>query len=1580
MSRIIYSKYSDERDVKFNIVTTIEEQDGKKIVYKKALQPEGLGHVQNMPVVCKELNELYRDTSLQMADCKSVYQDCVSFEYIKGRGLDNLLDEYLEQGNKIKVEETLLDYVEEVRIANSKEIFHKSQEFVDVFGDAPIIEGVPATSIANIDMIVDNVLLTDEGKKVIDYEWTFHFQVPTQYIIYRLIHYFVCKSVKRLEMFRDELFDRVGISESQQIVYEEMERNFQDYVRGTTVPVRDAVNWFGQECYSTEELLYAKRHWDYEVGKNQIEVFVDRGNGDELYLDYEVSPVEDSDRVELLIHLKEEVSHVRIDPAMDRCLVYIEDVKPELKIHSNCVREEANLFAFDTEDPQIIFYPKAGNKELYVVLTINTASEEVVNWYDEVAHKKDVIIAKRDAVVETRVKMAEVSAQRMMNRDTQLDIYRGQIAAMEGTFGWRAYRFYRRVKAKLFHGQRILPVESNPQYLSLLEQDAALANQEIELVNQIDTTRITYNLEQPVNGTSDNYGMINIEGWCFTLEVAITLVEVHVGDQIYQAQMGLERSDVGDCFAHMGDNSRYSGFQYSYKVPEELYGQEIEIEVCIISENNSVSESRTVKMHSEEEIKLLRNDILAHHDEYEIWCKKHEMTEGKRNYIREHIKSFDKQPLISIVMPTYNPQEDIFREALDSVLAQLYTNWELCIVDDCSSKVDVANIVAEYQKQYENIHFKRLEQNSNISVATNAGVEMISGEYIFLMDHDDLVAEEALYEVVRELQIRDDIDVIYSDDDKISMEGKRFAPQFKPDFSPELLLSFMYFSHIFVIRKELYKEVGGCRVGYEGSQDYDLALRVTEKARQVVHIPKVLYHWRATPQSTASSAKAKPESLERGRQAVQDTVDRRELPLEAYMPEFAKKASVGVFALRFAGENPPKVSIVIPTKNHVDILKRCVDSIFEKTTYRNYEVILVDNYSDDPDTITYEQSVDCKIIQVANVNGQFNFSRMVNAGVEVAEGEYVVLLNNDTEIIEPDWIQKLLAYMIIDRVGVVGTKLLYSDRTVQHAGVLLGVMNGIASHAFKLIPDWDGGYLSFAKVARNYSAVTAAAFMTSKKVYEEVNGFDEEDFAVSYNDVDYCMRVKQAGYRVVYNAESLLFHHEGKSRGVEQTGYYSDGREEYNFVSRWITNNDCDSYYNPNQSKETERFELNLKRVFSLEKRESKILLITHNLNFEGAPIVQLNVAKQLQGHGYTFEVLAMKEGPLRAEYENAGIAVKVVTIDGQHYDNVTEQLKLLQAEYENQSFDACYANTLDCYWGIHLGHELKIPTIWGIHESATMSKFFENRDERILEAAKEAAEMATKVVYVAEATEKMFESYDTFNTTVIANGIDFTKVEAFQRDYDRQEVRKELGIKEDEVLISIFGTFCLRKGHKVFVEAAKKIKAQILNARFLMVGMHDSTYGSSVVDMIEQSEIREDIQVLDACSDVYKYYMATDIYVCTSYEESSPLVILESMAFGNAIVSTNVFGIPEQVRNNQEALLVEPDAPDQVAASVIQLVQDEKLRNRLARNAYYRVRTHFKYQSMICKYDEIFQEVVEEGMNRVYEMYRNERNERDGE
>ena len=558
--------------------------------------------------------------------------------------------------------------------------------------------------------------------------------------------------------------------------------------------------------------------------------------------------------------------------------------------------------------------------------------------------------------------------------------------------------------------------------------------------------------------------------------------------------------------------------------------------------------------------------------DYGEWYELTKPTEEELARQREEWMDF--RPKLSIVIPAYQTPERYLKELLDSIFAQTYENWEICVADGSPAGKSCERVFRRYANRDDRVKYLILGENKGISGNTNAAMDMASGDFIILADHDDTLTPNALYEVAKAINADPLNDVIYSDEDKLDMDGGAlFEPHFKPDFDPDLLTSTNYICHLFAVNRDLVEEVGQFNQEFDGAQDYDFIFRCTEKARKIHHIPKVLYHWRCHQGSTASNPESKLYAFEAGARAIQAHFDRLGIGTES----IEKGVDYGKYHVRFRIEGEPLVSVIIPNKDHAGDLDICLKSLMEKATYRNLEYVIIENNSTDPETFAYYEKLkkEHPNVKVVTWEREFNYSAINNFGVKYADGEYFLFLNNDTEIIEPDTIQEMLGYCQREDVGAVGARLLYQDDTIQHAGVVVG-FGGIAGHTFIGLHKSENSYFHRAMCAQDYSAVTAACMMTKRQVFERAGGFSEE-LAVAFNDIDYCMKVRAQDKLVVYNPYALLYHYESKSRGLEDTPekVARFNREIKIFSEKWpdILKNG-DPYYNPNLTLRKSNFAL----------------------------------------------------------------------------------------------------------------------------------------------------------------------------------------------------------------------------------------------------------------------------------------------------------------------------------------------------------------------------------------------------------------------
>ncbi len=667
------------------------------------------------------------------------------------------------------------------------------------------------------------------------------------------------------------------------------------------------------------------------------------------------------------------------------------------------------------------------------------------------------------------------------------------------------------------------------------------------------TYHYTFNVDHPRSWSTASNKLL-ILGWCYENSAApIRGIRASFAGKTFEGIYGSKRLDV---LASTGmRQSEYSGIKIDVRT--HLGDHPLIVEV----QHDDGWHPLFQKM-----VHVGKAGDPTELSEYEKWCHQHEELSGEDlGAIRAHMEAFAARPLISVVMPVYNTPEALLAKAIESVLGQLYPRWELCIADDASTEPHVRAVLERFAAKDARIRVSYRPSNGHICEATNTALGMATGDFTALFDHDDVLAPTALYEVAAEIESHPDAQLIYTDEDKIDMEDRRFDPYFKPDWNPDLNYGQNYTSHLSVYRTELIRAVGGFRKGFEGSQDWDLVLRCIERipASAIRHIPKLLYHWRAAPGSTALQLAEKSYPVEAARMALEDHFSRM-----GGKVELAPVAG-DHWRVRFPVPSPaPLVSLIIPTRNAVKLLRQAVKSVLENTDYPNFEILIVDNASDDPGTVAYFGELARRNdprVRVLPYPEPFNYSAINNFAVRESQGEIVGLLNNDVEAINRDWLSEMVSQASRPGIGAVGAMLYYPLNTVQHAGVILG-LGGVAGHPFKEFPRGDQGQKNRLRLVQNYSAVTAACLVIRKDRFTEVGGLNERDLPVAFNDVDLCCKLIRAGYRNLWTPHAEFYHHESATRGVEDTPEKKarfQSEVDY-MMNTWGSLLMADPAYNPN--------------------------------------------------------------------------------------------------------------------------------------------------------------------------------------------------------------------------------------------------------------------------------------------------------------------------------------------------------------------------------------------------------------------------------
>ncbi|MEH1903250.1 MAG: glycosyltransferase [Nostoc sp.] len=970
-------------------------------------------------------------------------------------------------------------------------------------------------------------------------------------------------------------------------------------------------------------------------------------------------------------------------------------------------------------------------------------------------------------------------------------------------------------------------------------------------------------------------------------------------------------------------------------------------------------------------------------DLYQRWLQTNVLSSSLLRRMREDAdKLAPKGVKISVVVPVYNTPKHFLKEMIESVISQIYPNWELCIADDASTKPHVQELLQQLIAEDSRIKIVFRQENGHIVEATNSALKIATGDYVALLDHDDILSSDALLHVAECIDKHPQADWIYTDEDKINESGYHFDPQMKGAWSPEMAITHNFTHHLTVIRKTLIDQLGGMRKGFEGAQDLDLFLRVSEKTTpdKVHHIPHICYHWRTHAGSTASHGTQKRYVFDSAYNAIEGAIQRRGLKAKTFLPPIAKQHGLCLHQIKWdnslIAENP--VTIVIPTKDRVDLLKKCVSSLEKTVDHRFVRLLIIDDCSTEHSTHQYfkklqqDYVLQCRIIRSERKIDVFNYARLMNLACEHVDTPYVLHLNNDIQALEPGWLEDMVGWMSIDGVGVVGAKLLYPDQTIQHAGVVVGYHNGLADHLFHRLHKEEVGYICLPHAARNASAVTGACMLTSTNLYRELGGFDEDNFAVEYNDVDYCLRVLKSGKRIVYTPQAILIHETSASRGKTY-----NPREHIKFIEKY--NNFIDPFFNRNLNINSMLMAINPYAYSHLDRiSKSKILFITHNLNLEGAPLIVYNYTRYFATKGgCEICVLSSNDGILRQEYENLNIPVKIcketLPLQKESLEQYRQRLQKIGDNLNLESYELVVCNTLLSFWGIELAKLFKLPTIWHIHESQSLdmsiNNFFSHVSPEIMQKIlPDCFVNATRVVYQAEATRRIFHQFDIKNNfRTIPGGIDLQKINYFRNSHNKYQLRDKYGISHEHLVISIIGTTCQRKGQHIFIEAIKALEKlstdKFANISCLIIGARNSTYiDSNYLDLLKrqiQDLSLKNISIYFETIDVYDFYALSDIFVCASFEESFPRVLLEAMAFELKIISTDVFGIPEIINDGSEGYLVQPGDAKALAAAIHKCIVEPDISDSLAKNGYAKVCRMFDNNNLLQQHWLLAKEVI---------------------
>jgi glycosyltransferase involved in cell wall biosynthesis len=917
---------------------------------------------------------------------------------------------------------------------------------------------------------------------------------------------------------------------------------------------------------------------------------------------------------------------------------------------------------------------------------------------------------------------------------------------------------------------------------------------------------------------------------------------------------------------------------------------------------------------------LLRKTNIYNYDAYEQWILRNEKYE-KLNIIKE-IKGFGYKPKISVITPVYNIDARWLNKCIESVMKQFYENWELCIHDDGSRDKDTLKCLRDWKGKDNRIKISFGDKNRGISNASNAALKLATGEFIALLDCDDELSPDALYENVKIINLYPDTDMIYSDEDKI--EGStggitgRFDPFFKPDWSPQLLFSFMYIGHLTVYRKKLVDELGGFRAKYDFSQDYDLALRAVEKTERIKHIPKILYHWRSIPGSAASGSKeyARKSNID----ALKSAVSRRGYDAEVLEYSFANR-------VKFNMRKYPMVSIIIPT-DMKDNIFNCIELLLKNTLYLNFEIIVVTNselgenilgcFKDDPR------------IKIHRFDKPFNFSLKCNEGAAISNGEFLLFLNDDVEAIDGTWLEDMVCVFGRGNVGGVSPKLFYENDTIQYAGMVTGV-RGLVGTAFHCQPKDSGFYFNLIQSERNVRLLSGACMLMPKKLFQEIGGFDAVNAPIMHSDIDLCFRIMEKGYDLIYTPFAALRHIGHLSlRSFEKSPAKSKKETHDIYVlKKWGDYLGDDPFYTHNMKECLYEGGGYYYRMFAGRQNESffaskNILLITHDLSLSGAPILMHNLACRFKDRGYFVVAMSPCEGDLLESYRNENIPL---IIDSTISENPAEVTIRFMA-----NFDLIMINTLVMWRIVLLAKEIDVPALWFIHESqfgVSMVYADKNKQEALAEA--------DDVVFIGEKSAGLYQKYnksDNFKTVNYA---------AKPLSSDGHFADKD----NEKLNILHIGSIEHRKGQDIIIRSINKLHGRYIDGiEVNMIGRRlNNPMASKYYDDIVQSAAKlKNIYFLGEVpyEEVSCYMNEADIFVCTSRDEVGPLTVLEAMSAGKAIISADVGGVSYMIRNGEDGLIVPPDDAGALAKAIAFLYDNRNEIKRFGVNARKRFYDNF--------------------------------------
>ena len=925
---------------------------------------------------------------------------------------------------------------------------------------------------------------------------------------------------------------------------------------------------------------------------------------------------------------------------------------------------------------------------------------------------------------------------------------------------------------------------------------------------------------------------------------------------------------------------------------------------------------------------------LQRRESYQTWLDVNRLTPQLRAILEASARTLAPTgPRFVLLLDTRGCTVAQVRAAADSLLAQIYPQWEAWFVGDVPPPTGDPRLKSASAKEA-----------PEVIRALNAAAQSAEGTHVALLRGNSRLSPDILLEMAEQAAALRPLELIYSDEDRMDDAGAQSDPKFKPDWSPALADSGLFPGQLSVVRRERFLALGGLRAEFGLVAWFDLLLRLGDNlpAAQVAHVPLIGHHIHdREPRETDPSH----ASVEQSRKALVETAQRRGLSGAPFLPETAHlrrrrfhqwRADPAVLARL-------PVTIVIPTRDRLHLLQECIELLDETVDWRHVKLIIVDDHSRDADAVRYLEMIQrrtdlqCRVVRPADRSAPFNYSHLVNLALPHLDTPLVLHLNNDVNALERGWLEEMAAWFTQPDVGVVGAQLVYPDKTLNHTGIIIGPHGGLADTPFAKVPPADIP-VEWQAAAREVSAVTGACLLTRTAVYRALGGFDEADFGVAYNDVDYCLRVRGAGHRIIYTPQAKLMHWGSATRGVT-----FDEQEHVAFVRRYPGYRD--PYVSPQLELAGGRLDCRGTR-FARARRAGplRLLLLTHNLNLEGAPLFLLEYATHMvREAGFHLEVLAAQDGPLRSAYEALGAKITLADTARLYaspdeeifHDRVSDIAGLVQWE----RVDLVVCNTLASFWGVHLAQAAGKPSLFYIHESTSVFRFFEQKLALGLHfLVAQAFEQATRSLFLCAATQTYYQDFGrNGNFRLVPSWIRLDGIDEFTRTHARADLRRKHGLAEDEVVIANIGTVCERKGQHIFVRAIEHFYRHYGRQgkfRFLMVGARPGVY----LDLLQRDLARlglPNVTLVPETREAADFFIAADLFVCSSFEESFPRVVMEAMAFHTPMVTTDVHGIVEMVGQRQDGYLVPPGDPVALSKMMWTCLAKERSGKSLTPTAY---------------------------------------------